>query len=288
MQEIFEKIQSKQGRENPPSVPSNGRRKITERKVPGTPRGVNFANGMLESSNFKKPRRTIDFLISLAGQTAFVVLLILLPLVYTQAFDVKGFEKTMLVIPPPPPPPPRSVVRVVVEPKLSLFKNGELIAPKAIPKHVEILKEAPEESQGLAGVAGGVPGGVAGGTLGGVLGGILSSGSALVPPPPPPRPVKNRGPLKVGGRVQVPRLIQEIQPVYPELARQTRTQGAVVLDCVIDEHGNVTQMKLVSGHPLLVNAAFRAVRQWKYQPTLLNGVPVAVEMEVTVNFSMGN
>ena len=60
------------------------------------------------------------------------------------------------------------------------------------------------------------------------------------------------------------------------------------MDCVIDEKGDVTQMKLVSGHPLLVRAAFDAVRQWKYQPTLLNGVPVAVEMTVTVNFSLAS
>jgi len=86
--------------------------------------------------------------------------------------------------------------------------------------------------------------------------------------------------------VQAPRLIRKIQPQYPELAKETRTQGVVVLDCVIDQQGNVTQMKLVSGHPLLVQAALNAVRQWKYQPTLLNGIPVAVEMEVTVKFFM--
>jgi protein TonB len=61
-----------------------------------------------------------------------------------------------------------------------------------------------------------------------------------------------------------------------------------LLDCVIDQQGNVTQMKLVSGHPLLVQSAIDAVRQWKYQPTLLNGTPVAVEMKVTVEFSMGS
>ena len=88
--------------------------------------------------------------------------------------------------------------------------------------------------------------------------------------------------------MQAPRLIRKIEPVYPALAKTTRTQGAVVLDCIIDEHGNVTQMKLVSGHPLLVEAAFAAVQQWKYQPTLLNGTPVAVEMHVTVNFVLGD
>ena len=87
--------------------------------------------------------------------------------------------------------------------------------------------------------------------------------------------------------MQAPRLIREVQPAYPVLAKETKTQGMVVLDCVIDERGNVTQMKVVSGHPLLVQAAVNAVQQWKYQPTLLNGEPVAVEMKVTVTFSMG-
>jgi len=99
--------------------------------------------------------------------------------------------------------------------------------------------------------------------------------------------VRSNGPLRVGGSVQAPRLIRKVEALYPALAKATRTQGTVVLDCVIDERGNVTQMKLVSGHPLLVQAALAAVQQWKYQPTLLNGMPVAVEMHVTVNFVLG-
>ena len=262
--------------------------KAKERDVSRAKFGLDFANGLLENSHLKQPKRFVDILISFASQAAFVVLLILLPLCYTQALNLPEFQKTMLIAPPAPlPPPPKSEVRVVPKPKISLFNNGKLMAPNVIPKHVEIVKEAPEQSSGLAGMAAGVPGGVPGGTGGGVLGGILSSGNVPVPPPPP-KPVKNNGPLRVGGKVQAPQLIQKIEPAYPVLAKQTKVQGNVVLDCVIDEHGNVTQMKLVSGHPLLVEAAIDAVRQWKYHPTLLNGAPVAVEMEVTVKFSMGS
>jgi len=246
-----------------------------------TPR-INFASGLLEDSDLKQPRRFVDCLISLATQAAFVLLLILLPLCYTQAFNLPDLEKTILVA---PPPPPRSEVRVVAKPKASLFDNGKLVAPRAIPKHVQILKEAPEESTGAEGAPGGVLGGVPGGTLGGVLGGILSSGN---PPVPPPKPVKSNGPVRVGGRVQAPALVRRVNPIYPPLAKATHTQGTVVLDCIIDRHGNITQMKLVSGQPLLVQAAFAAVQQWKYQPALLNGSPVAVEMHVTVIFQLGN
>jgi periplasmic protein TonB len=286
MPKIMEQSENESPSEVHQAGPANGESKTTRKEVGGGRPGVNFASGLLENSNLKQPRKFVDFLIALAGQTAFVILLILLPLCYTQAFNPPEFERMMLIMPPPPPPPP--LVREIVKPKASLFQNGKLFAPRTVPKHIEIVKEAPEETPGSAGVAGGVPGGVPGGTLGGVLGGILSPGNQPVPPPPPPRPVKSNRPLLVGGRVQAPRLIQKIQPVYPPLARETKTQGAVVLDCVIDKQGNVIQIKLVSGNPLLVQAAFAAVRQWKYQPTLLDGVPFAVEMRVTVTFTMAS
>jgi periplasmic protein TonB len=264
-------------------------KKAAQETSSGSPTRVDFAKGLLENSDLKQPKRIADFLISLVGQTVFVLLLILLPLLFTQTSTLQAFERTMLVLPPPPPPPPPATpARVLVRPKVSLLESGKLYAPRVIPKRIEIVKET-QAAPVPAGVAGGVPGGVPGGTLGGVLGGILSSANPPVPPPPPPpSPVKSKRPFRVGGNVQAPQLIRDIQPIYPPLARQTRTQGVVILDCVIDAQGNVTQMKLVSGHPLLVPAAFDAVRQWKYRPTLLNRVPVAVEMEVTVKFTMGS
>ncbi len=87
--------------------------------------------------------------------------------------------------------------------------------------------------------------------------------------------------------MQAPKLIQEVQPIYPPLAKQAHIQGDVVIDSVIDTQGHVTQMKVVSGHPLLVEAAESAVAQWRYQPTLLNGQPVPVAMLVTVHFDLG-
>ena len=203
---------------------------------------------------------------------------------YMQAMNVPDLEKTMLIL--PPPPPPGNIVHAVAKPKIRLFQNDKLYAPRTIPKHVEMLKEAPEEA-GTSNVPG-IPGGVSGGMLGGVLGGLIGSGMVPSPPPPPLKGVASSRPLLVGGKVQAPRLIQKVQPIYPVLARETRTHGLVVLDCVIDQQGNVTQVKLISGHPLLVRAALDAVQRWKYQPTLLNGIPIAVEMKVTVTFSLGS
>jgi periplasmic protein TonB len=175
-------------------------------------------------------------------------------------------------------------VRVKTQPKVKLFDNNKLIEPKAIPKKVVAVREqAPPPSSEIAGVTGGVPGGTPGGTMGGVMG---AAGNGPAPPPPPKPKAKTSGPVRVGGEVRAPKLVRNVQPAYPPLARQIHVQGAVVLDCVIDKQGNVTQMRVISGHPLLVGAAMQAVKQWKYAPTLLNGTPVDVAMNVTVNFSL--
>lgn len=248
---------------------------------------ANLSAGMLENNRMKRPKRAIDFLFSIAGHSLLVALAVLLPLYFSDAIDLHQMETTYLVAPPPPPPPapPAAVVHSVPRPK-SFFSENKLYAPRVIPKRVAEIKDLPIAPQTTAGVPGGVIGGVPGGQLGGVIGGILGQMGRVIPPPP--KPVVHRGPYRVGGRVQAPTLIRQVQPVYPVLAREARIHGDVVIDSVIDERGQVTQMKVVSGHPLLVSAAFDAVRQWRYEPTRLNGVPVAIEMEITVHFRLGS
>jgi len=79
-------------------------------------------------------------------------------------------------------------------------------------------------------------------------------------------------------------LIYRVQPSYPALAKATRIQGQVVLHAVISRSGTIESLQVISGHPLLVKAAIDAVRQWRYRPYILNGDPVDVDTEVTVNF----
>ena len=81
-------------------------------------------------------------------------------------------------------------------------------------------------------------------------------------------------------------IVHSVPPVYPELAKQARVQGSVVLQAVIGKDGTVTDLRLISGHPLLAQPALDAVRQWRYKPYLLNGEPMAVETQVTVNFAL--
>jgi protein TonB len=244
---------------------------------------------LLESSaNRPKTNTRWSVFLSFALQAAFVGILILVPLIYTEALP-KAMLSTILVAPPPPPPPPpppaaTPVVRV--KPVARLMNQGVLRAPTVIPKQVSLIKEEelPPEVAAI-GVSGGVPGGVPGGQAGGVLGGIMGGVTgANVPPPPKEAPKRQR----VGGHVQAALLITQIRPVYPPLAKQARIQGTVKLQAIIAKDGTIMQLEMISGHPLLQQAALQAVSQWRYKPTLLNGEPVEVITTIDVVFTLSS
>jgi len=206
--------------------------------------------------------------------------LILIPLIYTEALP-KAMLSTLLIAPPPPPPPPPPPVAatVIVKPVARLITSGKLMQPRAIPKEVAVFKEAelPPDvitNTNTGGVFGGIPGqGIVGGSLGGAA-------------PPPPKPVTPAR-IKQGGSVTAASQLVKTVPVYPALARQARIQGSVVLHAIIDKEGKVVELQVVSGHPLLVQSALDAVKQWRYKPTQLNGDPVEVDTTITVTFTMG-
>ena len=83
-------------------------------------------------------------------------------------------------------------------------------------------------------------------------------------------------------------ILNQVQPVYPRLAASARIGGVVRLKAVISKDGRIKDLKLISGHPLLVQAAMDAVRQWTYKPTVLNGKPVEVATEIDVNFTLSS
>jgi len=175
------------------------------------------------------------------------------------------------------------LIKTVVKPRF--MNSGKLYAPTVIPKQIAEIKEAPLEADSIGGVAGGVPGGVPGGQMGGVIGGVLGGiPSAAAKPIAPP---SKSAPIRVGGRVRAPKPIIQVKPEYPTLARQARIQGQVQIDAVLDEQGNVVEMHVVSGPPLLYQAALDALRKWKYEPTYLNDQPIAVQMIVTITFVLG-
>ena len=243
-----------------------------------------FEEMVVSNAKNKKTNKPWTVFLSMAIQIAFLAILILIPLIYTEALPKTLMSSILLAPPPPPPPPPPPApVQVVhVKPMAHLMEAGKLVAPKVIPKDIKIIKEEEQPPDMGGGIAGGVPGGVAGGSMGGVIGGVI--GGAGSGPPPPPKPNVTR--TRVGGAVQAAKLINRVQPLYPPLARQTRISGTVKLHAIIGKSGNVEQLQVVSGHPLLVQSALDAVRQWRYQPTLLNGDPVEVDTEIDVIFSL--
>jgi TonB family protein len=131
---------------------------------------------------------------------------------------------------------------------------------------------------GVPGGVGGVPGAVRGGS-GGVIGGIIGSSA-----PPPKVAVQPR--LRVSSAAMEVNLLQRVEPVYPTLARQAHIQGDVRLQATISKTGAIENLRAVSGHPILIQAAMDAVRQWKYKPFLLNGEPTEAESEVIVVFRL--
>jgi protein TonB len=240
-----------------------------------------FEDMVVSGASSIKTNKPWTVALSMIFQVIFLGILILIPLIYTEALP-KAMLATMIVAPPPPPPPPpppAATQIVKVKPQVHLMDAGKLVAPKVIPKDVKIIKEeAPDMS---AGMAGGVPGGVAGGSMGGVIGGVIGGMGGA---PPPPKPVASR--IRQGGSVQAALLVNKVQPVYPPLARQTRISGTVRLHAIISKQGTVESLEVLSGHPLLVRAAMDAVQQWKYKPTLLNGEPVEVDTTIDVIFSL--
>jgi len=103
---------------------------------------------------------------------------------------------------------------------------------------------------------------------------------------PPPAP-EDEGPIRVGGQIQMPRKIKDVLPVYPEIARKARIEGVVILEIVIDKPGHVKSVKVL--RPLgmgCTEAAIEAVKQWKYEPSTLNGKPIEIQGTVTVTFRL--
>jgi protein TonB len=242
-----------------------------------------FEDSLIESGGKLKTKRGWTTALSVLIQVGIVCVMILIPLIFTEALP-KQQLMTFLVAPPPPPPPPpppAAVVKIVKVVQTDIV-NGELRTPTKIPKKIEMLKEdeAPPPVMASTGVVGGVPGGVPGGSMGGVIGSVLSSTPMAVPKIATPQRVR------VSSGVQSGLLVRKVTPNYPPLARQARIQGVVVLQAQISKEGNIINLQLISGHPMLAPAAIEAVKQWKYKPYLLNGEPVEVETQVQVNFSL--
>jgi protein TonB len=239
-----------------------------------------FEDSLIESGNRLKTKRGATTVLSFALQMCLLGILILIPLIYTEALPKTQLMTFLVAPPPPPPPPPPPAAAVVKVVKIqSDLVNGQLRTPTKIPEKVQMIKEEEAPPVMGSGVMGGVPGGVPGGSMGGVIGGMINSTAAIPKAATPQR-------VRVSAGVQTGLLIKRVQPNYPPLARQARIQGQVVLQAEISKEGAIQNLQLISGHPMLAPAAIEAVKQWRYKPYLLNGEPVAVDTQVVVNFTL--
>jgi len=239
-----------------------------------------FEDSLIESGGKLKTKRGRMTFFSFILEAVIVIVLVLIPLMFTEALP-KGQLMTFLVAPPPPPPPPPPPAAAVKVVKVETdIVNNQLRTPTKIPQKVQILKEdeAPPPSTG---VVGGVPGGVPGGQMGGVIGGIISSTPVAVPKMATPTRIRVSQGVTAGMK------IHDVTPQYPQMAKIARVQGPVVLAAVIGKDGAIQNLRVVStASPLLNQSALDAVKQWKYRPYILNGEPVEVDTTITVNFTL--
>ncbi len=189
-----------------------------------------FADSLLDSGDQERHRRRFATALSFTFQCILIGVLLIVPLMFTEALP-KQQLLTFLVapLPPPPPPPPaaEAVAKVVREIQSDLLSGGQLRTPSRIPEKVQMIREeeAPPPLPMMGGVVGGVPGGIPGGQLGGVIGGIVSQTSSLATVPKFALVQPKR--VRISQGVTKGLLIQKIEPKYPPLALQAHIWGQV-------------------------------------------------------------
>ena len=205
--------------------------------------------------------------VSLFSHALVIAVIVIVPILAAPmmpgVLDNSTIYRVMDLVPPNPPPAPKprnDTPKPVTQPGVSV------VAPTGISDEPEVIADIPA-------------------TTVGVVDGIGNIDRDLPPPPvavkmPPPEPVR------VGGTIRQPMKIGGNDPVYPQFAILSKTQGTVIIEATIGPDGHVVNAHVLRSVPLLDQAALEAVRSWQYTPTLLNGVPVPVIMTVTVTFTL--
>ena len=239
-----------------------------------------FEDSLIESGGKLRTKRGRTTTVSFILEAVIIGIMILIPLMFTEALP-KAMTMTFLAAPPPPPPPPPppAVVHIIKQVETDIV-NNQLRTPTKIPKKVEIIKEE-EAPPPQMGVVGGVPGGVPGGSMNGVIGGIIGNTPTAIPKVAAPQRVRISGGVIQGSKTH------DVTPQYPPMAKIARVQGAVVLAAIIGKDGTIQNLHVIStASPLLNQSAVEAVKQWRYRPYILNGEPVEVDTTITVNFTL--
>jgi periplasmic protein TonB len=245
-----------------------------------------FADSMLETSWAQHTRRSWTTLTSFGLQVVIVGLLLLIPLLRTvgspTVMRTVSTPISMGRAEPPSTTPPRTGRS---SPMPSSPTTARFVAPGHVPNTISMTADNTaseplgERCSGVCDTIG-LPPGAGGPGIPFSVGGTRPVLPSLTPPAP--THVFRTSNMLEGS------LIRRVQPIYPPLAKTARVQGPVILFAVISRTGTIENLRVMSGHPMLVQAAIDAVKQWQYRPYILNQEPIEVETQITVNFILGN
>jgi protein TonB len=229
-------------------------------------------------------RKRVGIAVSLITQILLLGLVALAPLFLRP--PLPSAQLRLLFLGPAPASAPEKPVaqnNTSTHANIVRVRSFRLIAPVAIPKRISASQQGAAEPPDIAGGADGFnPSGAS------LLSGLGAPSDSIAPPIPRQAPeMKERtSPLAIGGNVAAANLVHRVEPAYPPLAKAARVEGSVVFQAIIGVDGNIRNLQLQEGHPLLVAAARSAIVQWRYRPTLLNGKPVEVVTTITVRFAL--
>jgi periplasmic protein TonB len=237
-----------------------------------------FADSLLESPWADRSRRGWTTAISFAAQMLGLGILLALPLLYTEGLPALKLIANGVPLAPPPGEHQEETHRQAAGAHSLPSDRHVFAVPRELPTH-GVKPETGEAVEEPIPCPTCVPGGTGETQTSIGLPGSVGPASPVIPVAP--KPVAKP---PITSQMMEGNLIYRVQPTYPALARSARIQGSVVLRAVISRGGTIENLQVLSGHPLLVKAAMDAVRQWRYRPYILNGEPVEVETQVTVNF----
>jgi periplasmic protein TonB len=236
-----------------------------------------FEDSLMESGNRITPKSKYWSFVALLLNGGALLALIIWPLLHPEALPTQMMA-TLMVAPSPPAPPPPLAPAPKVQIKSEMLSD-ELQAPSRIPKEIRPMNEAAIPPtmvgvKGMEGLGGGTPGGV------GTIIDSIRTGPATVKAETPQK-------LTISSGVMFGNLLEKTVPQYPAIAKAARIQGTVVLQATISQNGVIQNLRVISGPPMLQQAAIDAVGSWRYKPYLLNGAPVEVETTINVVFNLG-
>ncbi len=243
-----------------------------------------------------KTNRGWPVVVSSCLQVTLISVGVLVPLMNPEMLPRNGILSTYLAtppLPPAPPPPARPMMQSTATRKAPprMFREGQVFLSSRILPKLNLIEDPPNVGP-ETGVAFSTGDGMPNSVGNSLINQLANIAPKPADPPPAVKPVAQQQRqierTKLGGNVLEAKIISRKIPVYPKLALQARLQGVVTFTAIIARDGTIQQLQLVSGHPLFIEAATEAVRQWRYRPTLLNGEPVEVVAPIEVKFILNN